>query len=115
MDEFYIILSEKFSNSISTRSAVRAIFSSIEPVYDKIIVDFNGIDFISSSASHQFKLEADKLYSIGKELECVNASKNISRMLDLSKKDRKNIFTIKDITHHEITNMEDLEGLLLSD
>jgi anti-anti-sigma regulatory factor len=113
MKSLIINLRSKFSDSISTRAAVRNLFKEEYKSYENIIIDFKEIEFISSSSSHQFKLEKDKLASIGITLEYINISNDISRMLDLAKTDRKNIFTLQDVTYHTASNMEEIETLLL--
>ena len=113
MKSLIINLRSKFSDSISTRAAVRNLFKEEYKTYEKIIIDFKKIEFISSTASHQFKLENDKLASIGIALEYINMSDDISRMLDLSKSDRKNIFTLQDAAYHTASSIEEIESLLL--
>lgn len=107
-----IILSTKFDRSISTRSAIEELFKNLSVT--EMILDFSDIDFISSSASHQLNLEIARLSKNGICVDLENLNENVKRMLELTKKDRSNIFTVSSFKHSVIRNSRDLDQLLFS-
>jgi anti-anti-sigma regulatory factor len=108
-----IDLKKYFDHSIATRVAVQNIFVLIRRNSEEIILDFDQINFISSSASHQFFLEERKLEKENKIVSFINVNNDVEKMLELAKKDRKNLFTIQEIKHQSVTSEEDLSKLLL--
>lgn len=112
MKEQRLILSEKFNNSISTRIAVENLFKNIKT--DELIIDFSDISFISSSAAHQMVIEIRLLEQRNINVKCENMNPDVSRMIELSKTDRKNLFTtIPSIKHSIINSNLDLSRLFL--
>lgn len=108
----HLILSEKFSNSISTRTAVENLFKNL--IADELIIDFSDINFISSSAAHQVVIEIKRLEDRKISVKCENLNSDVCRMMELSKTDRKNLFTLTPFIKHSVINSElDLEKLLL--
>jgi len=112
MKEQRLILSKKFNNSISTRIAVENLFKNIKT--DELIIDFSDISFISSSAAHQMVIEIRLLEQRNINVKCENMNPDVSRMIELSKTDRKNLFTtIPSIKHSIINSNLDLSRLFL--
>lgn len=112
MKEQRLILSEKFNNSISTRIAIENLFKNIKT--DELIIDFSDISFISSSAAHQMVIEIRLLEQRNINVKCENMNPDVSRMIELSKTDRKNLFTtIPSIKHSVINSNLDLSRLFL--
>lgn len=112
MKEQRLILSEKFNNSISTRIAVENLLKNIKT--DELIIDFSDISFISSSAAHQMVIEIRLLEQRNINVKCENMNPDVSRMIELSKTDRKNLFTtIPSIKHSVINSNLDLSRLFL--
>jgi len=112
MKEQRLILSEKFNNSISTRIAVENLLKNIKT--DELIIDFSDISFISSSAAHQMVIEIRLLEQRNINVKCENMNPDVSRMIELSKTDRKNLFTtIPSIKHSIINSNLDLSRLFL--
>ena len=112
MKEQRLILSKKFNNSISTRIAVENLFKNIKT--DELIIDFSDISFISSSAAHQMVIEIRLLEQRNINVKCENMNPDVSRMIELSKTDRKNLFTtIPSIKHSVINSNLDLSRLFL--
>lgn len=112
MKEQRLILSEKFNNSISTRIAIENLFKNIKT--DELIIDFSDISFISSSAAHQMVIEIRLLEQRNINVKCENMNPDVSRMIELSKTDRKNLFTtIPSIKHSIINSNLDLSRLFL--
>lgn len=112
MKEQRLILSEKFNNSISTRIAVENLLKNIKT--DELIIDFSDISFISSSAAHQMVIEIRLLEQRNINVKCENMNPDVSRMIELSKTDRKNLFTtIPAIKHSVINSNLDLSRLFL--
>jgi len=111
MKEQRLILSEKFNNSISTRIAVENLLKNIKT--DELIID-SDISFISSSAAHQMVIEIRLLEQRNINVKCENMNPDVSRMIELSKTDRKNLFTtIPSIKHSIINSNLDLSRLFL--
>jgi len=109
MKEQRLILSEKFNNSISTRIAVENLLKNIKT--DEL---FSDISFISSSAAHQMVIEIRLLEQRNINVKCENMNPDVSRMIELSKTDRKNLFTtIPSIKHSIINSNLDLSRLFL--
>ncbi|MBA7525002.1 hypothetical protein ES705_17147 [subsurface metagenome] len=108
-----IILKEKFAHNISTRAAIENIFNFSTNYLELVIIDFSEINFISSSAAHQIVIEMKALKKLSIELNFINTSDNVQRMINLAKTDRKNIFTTHEISVHYATNESDLEKLFL--
>jgi anti-anti-sigma factor len=112
MKEQRLILSKKFNNSISTRIAVENLLKNIKT--DELIIDFSDISFISSSAAHQMVIEIRLLEQRNINVKCENMNPDVSRMIELSKTDRKNLFTtIPSIKHSIINSNLDLSRLFL--
>ena len=107
-------LSSFFDRSISTRVAIENLFSFDNKGTNEIVLDFKNIYFISSSASHQLIIEAGELEKKGITVSFKNIENNIDRMLELSKTDRKNIFTVQNIEHLKVRSDKELNRLLLS-
>lgn len=106
------ILSNKFDRSISTRVAVENLFKSLTA--DELVIDFTNICFISASAAHQMVIEIKLLDKKNVNVTCENMNYNISKMLELAKTDRKNIFTVTPQMKHTVIRSEsDLSKLLL--
>ncbi|MDP4039751.1 MAG: hypothetical protein Q8P57_04190 [Candidatus Pacearchaeota archaeon] len=79
-------LFEQFGSLIITRNAIRDLFDSLAD--GPIVLDFNGIEFISRSAAHEYiRGKTSSPYDI-KE---INMSKNIRAMFILVAKQLKNI------------------------
>jgi anti-anti-sigma factor len=111
MEPVLIVLSNKFENSVSTRAAIENLFKDL--IADEIVIDFSGITFISSSAAHQMVTEIKLLEKRNVKVTCNNIDKDVSRMLELAKTDRKNIFTVTpSIKHHVVNSEKDLSHLL---
>ena len=102
-----------FDHSISTRVAVQNLFLFDITKIEEVILDFSSIQFISSSASHQFSLEIKKLQKQNITITFSNVVDNVEKMLELAKTDRKNIFTVQEIKHQTVTTEEDLLEFLL--
>lgn len=108
-----LILKKKFSDSISTRSAIENIFSFDKNNVNSVTLDFNGIKLISSSAAHQFFLETTSLKKSMIDVNYCNVDFEVQRMLDLASKDRKNIFTHQTVQHHKVNSSQELDKFLL--
>jgi anti-anti-sigma regulatory factor len=113
MKSMIIHLNSYFNRSISTRAAIQNLFTFDKTEAEEIIFDFSGINFVSSSASHQFYLEVKKLESQDKTISFINVIPDVDKMLVLAKSDRKNIFTVQKIEHLNVTSDKDLSQLLL--
>lgn len=108
-----IILSSKFTRSISTRAAIENLFKGL--LADEIVIDFSDIHFISSSAAHQMVTEIKLLEKKSVKVVCENETEDVFRMLELAKTDRKNIFTVTPIMKHQVVASEsDLSKLFSS-
>jgi anti-anti-sigma regulatory factor len=106
-----IILSNKFNRSVSTRAAVENLFKDL--IAEEVVIDFSDIYFISSSAAHQMITEIKLLAKKNVKVSCENTNADVSRMLELSKSDRKNIFTVTPrIKHYVVKSESDLSKLL---
>lgn len=108
-----LILQEKFANIISSRVAVRNIFDFLNRSLEQVIVDFNDISFISSSAAHQIVIEVRALNDQNTEVIFINISDDVQRMINLAKTDRKNIFTTESVKVYNATTESDLKYLFL--
>lgn len=108
-----VSLRKYFSNSISTRAAIENIFDFNLSNLKSITYDFTEINFISSSAAHQFVLELEKIDSNRIEVTLTNIVDDVQKMLDLSRSDRKNLFTTQKIDFVTVTSNKDLESILL--
>lgn len=113
MKKVIVQMSSHFNMTVSTRAAVQNLFKLSKRKIDELIFDFSGIQFISSSASHQFVLEVRELEKQSIPVTIINMNKDIETMLELAKTDRKNIFTIQNIKHLNVTSKKDLSNLLL--
>ena len=113
MKSMIIQLNSYFNRSISTRAAIQNLFSFDKTEAEEIIFDFSGINFVSSSASHQFYLEVKKLESLNTTISFINVIPDVEKMLVLAKSDRKNIFTVQKIEHLNITTDKELSQFLL--
>lgn len=112
MKTISIILSKIFNSSISTRAAVENLFKDIDA--DEVVIDFLDISFISSSAAHQMVTEIKYLEKRQVKVYCENRAKDVFKMMELAKSDRKNIFTVvPHIKHHTIRTENDLSKFLL--
>jgi anti-anti-sigma regulatory factor len=112
MKKEVIILSNKFDRSISTRAAVKNLFKDIKP--DELVIDFSSICFISSSAAHQMVIEIKRFEERNISVTCENVNVDVSRMMELAKTDRKNLFTMAPVINHYVIQSEkDLSKLLL--
>ncbi|MEA2098273.1 MAG: hypothetical protein U9P70_04360 [Patescibacteria group bacterium] len=86
-----IILSEKFkSSSLITRQAARELFDVIfESDTNKIILDFNKIEFASRSFFDELNSKMNKIKLLGKNIEIVNLNENLDKLykivVDVSK------------------------------
>jgi anti-anti-sigma regulatory factor len=106
-----IILSKKFNRIVSTRAAIENLFRDL--IADELVIDFSDIHFISSSAAHQLITEIKILEKKNVKVSCENVHKDVFRMLELAKSDRKNIFTVTPAMKHNIVRSEsDLSKLL---
>jgi anti-anti-sigma factor len=103
-----IILKEKFSHIISTRVAVENLFKFNAKSFTEIIIDFNEINFISSSAAHQVVIEMKTLKDLEVEVNIINVNDDVLRMINLAKTDRKNIFTTQKVSVCNALNKSDL-------
>ena len=108
------MLNEHFVRSISTRSAVRKIFDFDKSGLEEVIIDFSDIYLISSTASHQFILEIRKLEEENIPVNINHTRKNVKKMLELAKTDRKNIFTVQNIKRTQVMSDDDLSAILLN-
>jgi len=107
-----IILSSKFNRSISTRAAIENLFKNL--IADEVVIDFSDIYYISGSAAHQIITEIKFLEKKNVKVSCEHMNDDVSRMLELSKTDRKNIFTVPSFIKHSVVRSEsDLSELLL--
>jgi anti-anti-sigma regulatory factor len=113
MKTIIVDLKSYFDRSISTRVAVQNLFRFDKRDIEEVVVDFSEIHFVSSSASHQFYLEVKALEKDNIKVTVINVLSDVDRMLELAKTDRKNIFTIQDVKHFDITSDKDLSELLL--
>jgi anti-anti-sigma regulatory factor len=114
MNSKVVKFSEFFDRSISTRSAIENLFNFDKAGLKEVVLDFADIYLISASASHQVILEIRELEKKDITVNLINIDKNVGRMLDLSKTDRKNILTVQSIEHINIQSSSDLNKLLLS-
>lgn len=99
-----IILSSKFTRSVSTRAAIENLFKDL--IADEIVIDFSDIHFISSSAAHQMVTEIKLLEKKNVKVICENTTEDVSKMLELAKTDRKNIFTVTPLIKHYVVRSE---------
>jgi anti-anti-sigma regulatory factor len=99
-----VILSDKFERIVSTRVAVENLFKDIHSC--NVIIDFLDIQFISSSAAHQMVLEIKRLEKEKSAVTCVNMNKDVYKMVELAKTDRKNLFTLEPLLKHNVINSE---------
>lgn len=113
MKSIIVNLKSHFDRSISTRVAVQNLFRFDKRDIEEVVVDFSEIHFVSSSASHQFHLEIKELEKNNIKVSVINVLSDVERMLELAKTDRKNIFTVQDVQHFNITSDKDLSTLLL--
>jgi len=113
MKPLTIKLNEHFNRSISTRFAVRNIFNFNKSEVEEVIIDFSKIHIISSSASHQFILESRELEKKNIQVSFTNTTKDIEKMLELAKTDRKNIFTVQNLKYVNVSSNEDITSILL--
>lgn len=104
MKSVRIILSSKFSRCVSTRAAVENLFKEL--LADEIAIDFSDIHFISSSAAHQMVTEIRLLERKNVKVICENTMEDVSRMLELAKTDRKNIFTVTPFMKHNVVRSD---------
>lgn len=58
-----IRLSDFFKNSISSRDAIKTIFDFQKEISSGIILDFEGIEFMTRSAAHQLLKEISRIES----------------------------------------------------
>jgi len=114
MSSKIVKLNEFFDRSILTRSAIENLFNFVKTGLNEVVLDFADIYLISASASHQVILEIRELEKNDIPVNLINIDKNVERMLNLSKTDRKNILTVQSIEHYNIQSSDDLNKLLLS-
>ena len=111
MKSVRIILSSKFTRSVSTRAAIENLFKNL--VADELFIDFSDIHFISSSAAHQMVTEIKLLEKKNVKVILENTTDDVSKMLELAKTDRKNIFTVTPVMKHFVVRSEsDLSKLI---
>jgi len=108
-----IKLNSYFDKSISTRAAIKNLFIFSKKGIGEVIIDFDKISFISSSASHQLTLEIRDCEQNNISVALLNVNENIDRMIELSKTDRKNIFTVQKLEHLQVRSDQDIANLLL--
>lgn len=108
-----IKLSSYFDRSISTRAAIRNLFIFSKKGIGEVVINFHNISFISSSASHQLTLEINDFEQNGIHVTISNVGENIGKMIELSKTDRKNIFTVQNMEQVQVRSEQDLAKLLL--
>ncbi len=104
MESTRIILSRKFNRIVSTRVAIENLFKDLKG--NEIIIDFSDIHFISSSAAHQIVTEIKRYEKQNITVTCEKMNKDVFRMLELAKTDRKNIFTFTPIIKHQVVRTE---------
>ena len=113
METKYLILKNKFDKIISTRAAVKNLFDLNFSTLEEFNIDFSDIVFISSSAAHQLVMELRKLESLDIEVNILNINKDVQRMINIAKTDRKNIFTTQPIEVLDTPNEKELDEFLL--
>lgn len=80
-------LAEHFKNSVSSRAAVINLFAVDLSDKEPIEVDFNNIEFISRSATHQFIKEKQRLENELKiKVAFLNQNKEVKTMFDIVNK-----------------------------
>lgn len=104
MKSVRIILSSKFTRSVSTRAAIENLFKDL--IADEVVIDFSDIHFISSSAAHQMVIEIKNLEKKCIKVICENSTDDVFKMLELAKTDRKNIFTVPPPIKHNVVRSE---------
>lgn len=76
-----IVLKHFYGSSITSRSAIRSLFLTIQDKND-LTIDFQGIEFISRSSLHQLIFEESRLNN----LKLKNLDSNILKMYNVVKK-----------------------------
>lgn len=111
-----IMLNKKFNERVSTRAAVQNLFNDSHFTNcNQVVLDFRGIRFLSSSAAHQIFLETKNLKNKNIDIKLENVNENVHKMLSLSSKDRKNLFTILHFDHEKVSSSQELDKFLLGD
>lgn len=75
-----ISLAKSFKDSISSRAAVRNLFTDNMKEINSIILDFKGIEFISRSAAHQVLIETERIAKNKIDVTRLNESDSIQAM-----------------------------------
>lgn len=98
-------ISELISTDIRSRANANIIRSLVDGIDEKVILDFDGVDFISRSFT-------DELYNVLEEhgnISFINASETVTAMLDAVEKGRKSTRNFS--SDSEIKEFDDFASL----